>query len=354
MSSKAEALRGIMEPNSIHSDLPKVDTFLRSLFSSHTSPLYRLMEYQLGWRDERGAPLEEPLRHARLHAGLCLLAAQAAGGDALRAVPAAAAVELLYQFTQVHVDIQECVQERHGRPTVWWVWGPAQAINAGDGFHALGRLALMLGDSQGMPPAGSLKALQALDTACLRMLEGLHQEMVYQERLDITPGDYVDMCRAKVGALLGCACEVGAATGASSSKNTEECFRRFGENLGTAFQLQEDIQMLWGQPFSGKAQGLDALNKKKGFPVIYTLAHGTTALKRELGALFFKRVLEAPDLERVVAILDCMDARASAQATAQHLFDEAVGCLDGAELTPQGRAGLAGVARWLALREQTS
>ena len=337
-------------PQPLQRHIPLVEDSLRDLFAGHSSPLYRLMEYQLGWRDERGEPLDAPAPQPRLHAGLCLLAAHAAGGDIGKAVPVAAAVELVYQFTQVHADIQEGSQQRHNLPTVWWIWGPAQAINAGDGLHALARLALLrLGDG-GAAPEDSLRLVQTLDAACLHMCEGLHQELVYQERVDITSDAYLRMARDKVGALLGCALELGVMAGAPSS-NAASALRQFGETLGVAFQIQEDIQMLWGQPLSGKTPGLDALNKKKGFPVVNALEHAPIAQKREIGTLFLKRVLEPTDLKQLTSVLDKLDARPHAQAVAQHHLEEAIGSLNGASLTPDGRRELSQVADWLALRQ---
>lgn len=343
-------LSSMTAPQPLQRHISLVEDSLRALFAGHSSPLYRLMEYQLGWRDDKGEPLESPVPQPRIHAGLCLLAAYAAGGDIKKAVSAAAAVELVYQFTQVHADIQEGSQQRHNQPTVWWIWGPAQAINAGDGLHALARLSMMRLHEHGGSPADSLRLMQTLDAACLRMCEGLHVELVFQERVDIAPEAYLKMARDKVGALLGCAMELGVMAGAPSS-NAGPSLREFGETLGVAYQIQEDIQMLWGQPLSGKARGLDALNKKKGFPVLYALNYAPIAQKREIGTLFIKRVLELADMKQLTAILDKLDARPHALAAARRHLEEAIGSLDGAALTPEGRHELLEVAQWLALRD---
>ncbi len=340
----------MMMPQFLQRTASLVEQSLRAMFAQQPPPLYHLMEYQMGWLDERGMPLEAPAPQARIHAGFSLLATQATGGDLGRALPVAAAVELVYQFIQVHADIQEGSQQRHNKPTVWWIWGPAQAINAGDGLHALARLSLMRLSEHGVSPEELLQLLHTLDTACLRLCEGLHQELVYGERVDITPEAYLKMAREEVGALLGCALELGAMAGAPSS-DVGPSLREFGESLGVAWQVQEDIQMLWGQPLSGKTPGLYALNKRKGFPVAYALAHASTAQKRELGTLFFKRVMEPVDLEQVTSILDKLDARPCAQEVARHHLEEAIRCLEGAALTPEGRRELVQVATWLALRE---
>lgn len=336
-------------PRPIQRGAAAVENTLRGLLAQHDIPLYNLMEYQLGWRDEQGVPLDFPAPQARLHAGLCLLACQAAGADPAQALPSAAAVELIYQFSQVHQDIQDGSQHRADRSTVWWIWGPAQAINAGDGLHALGRLAIIELGQQDRPSEDVLESLHTLDAASLRMCEGIHQDLVFRERVDITTDSYIRMARDRTGALIGAALELGAAA-AGCKPAIAQALRVFGEELGVALQIQEDIQMLWGTPISGKPLGTDIMNKKKSYPVVNALEQAPIAQKRELGTLLFQRVLEPPDVEKVTAILDAQDARASAQDAARRILDGAVGRLDDANLNTNGRAELEETARWLALR----
>ncbi len=343
-------------PQPVQRGAALVENTLRGLLAQHNLQLYNLMEYQLGWRDEQGVPLDFPAPQTWLHAGLCLLACQAAGADPAKALPSAAAVELIHQFSQVHQDIQDGSQHRANRSTVWWIWGPAQAINAGDGLHALGRLALIdLGEPghQDRPVEATLGALHTLDTASLRMCEGLHQDLVFRERVDITTDAYVRMAHDRTGALIGAALELGAASAGCDSA-TAQALKGFGEELGVALQIQEDIQMLWGTPISGKPLGTDIMNKKKSYPVVNALEQAPVAQKRELGTLLFQRVLEPSDVENVTALLDALDARASAQDTAQRILNEAVGRLDGATLNTAGRTELEEAARWLALRPDSA
>ena len=102
---------------------------------------YGMMHYHMGWRDEY-------LQPADVHAGkqirpvICLLACQAAGGNWRQAVPAAAAIELLHNFSLIHDDIEDASPTRRGRKTLWTIWGTEQAINAGDAMFALAHLAL--------------------------------------------------------------------------------------------------------------------------------------------------------------------------------------------------------------------
>ncbi|MBI4312377.1 MAG: polyprenyl synthetase family protein [Chloroflexi bacterium] len=325
-----------------------IEDALRSFFAQRSFPLYHLMEYQLGWRDERAGLLDAPLVQPRVHATLCILACQALGGATAAAMPSAIAVEMADQFVQVHADVQEGSQTRHRRPTVWWVWGPAQAINAGDGLHALARLSLLGRESEN-PAEHNLQLLQALDHACIRMCEGMYEELAFQERAEVPATAYLKMAREKDGALLGCALELGAlAKGAGMEERSR--LRAFGEEVGVALHIQEDIQSLWGQPLSGKDFGLDVLNKKKGYPIILALGHASTGQKRELGTLFLKRVLEPPDVERVKVMLDELGVRDKALSAVHDIYSKAAASLSEAT----GRAGafddLLEVTRWLALR----
>lgn len=325
-----------------------VERALKGALGQQSFPLYRLMEYQLGWRDEHGAAQERAA--PRLYGALCLLACGGLGGPAERAVPAAVALELVYQFLQAHADLQEGSQERYQRPTLWWVSGPAQAINVGDGLHTLARLALMRLTEQGVPEHQVVRSLQTLDAACLRTCEGVHQGLVYQERLDISPDQYERTARASTGALVGCALELGAQA-AEAPAGTGETLRAAGEDLGVAFQVQEDIQGLWGAPLSGKPRGSETLVKKKGYPVVYALEHAPLAQKRELGALFFKRVLEPVDLERLTALLEGLGARAAAQLAAEEHLRRALLRLEGIFVVEDCRRDLERTGRWLALRD---
>ena len=337
-------------PPILHQYAEPVERALHATFAEQSFPLYQLLEYQLGWRDEQGVPLDHPAERDRLYPALCLAACQAVGGATEKSLPAATALELVDSFFQVHADVQDGSQERYGRPTVWWVWGPGQAINVGDAFHALARLSLMRMEEQGVPSGSVLQAIQALDAASLRVCEGLHLDLVYQERLDITADAYLEMAREKVGALVGCALELGSLA-ASASSETAQVLRDFGDDLGVACQVQKDIHELWAEPESGNTKGIQLLNKRKSLPIVYALDEGSISQKRALGNVYFKRVLEAQDLDQIRSVLDSLDARAYAQQTVERLLGQALRRLDNLGIPPTDRSDLEGVARFLAQRE---
>ena len=287
--------------------------------------LYDLLRYHLGWVDEQGNAAAGA--QVRLHypGALALAAVEAVGGDYRRGVTAAASVELAYNFVLVHNEVQAGgIDRTDNRPSIWWVWGPSQAINAGDGLHALARATLMgLADEGLLTAAQTLDALGTLDEACLALCEGQYLDLTYQEQLLVSEADYMDMAGRKSGALAGAAARLGAQAGGADS-DTAGILRQWGAKLGVARQLRQDIAELWGPAGDGFSAS-NALNKKKSLPLIRALQVASPAVKRELGAIYMKRVLEPEDGRRIVAILDETGARDYAAGKASELAAAASG-----------------------------
>ena len=326
-----------------------IETEIKSLVLEEGFPLYRMMGYHMGWLDEYGEAAEEE-SGKRIRPTLSLLACEALGGDVKAALPAAAAVELVHNFSLIHGDIQDGNSERHNRPTVWWVWGPAQAINAGDGMHALARLALLRQTGEGMSPERTLKAVGLLDQACLRLCEGQYLDLTYQERVDISQDAYFKMVEGKTAALISCAAELGAVM-SSAEEPVVQAMAQFGAKLGMAFQIRDDILDLWGQQDTGKPLAGDILNKKKSLPIVYAIENASGAERRTLGDVYFKRVMEPEDIDKIIEVLQTLGAREFCQAKADALCNEAVQSLKDAGLTSQQSEGLEALARFIVTRE---
>ena len=327
----------------------EIETEIKSLVLEEDFPLYRMMGYHMGWLDEYGEAAEGE-SGKRIRPTLCLLACEALGGDVKAALPAAAAVELVHNFSLIHDDIQDGNSERHNRPTVWWVWGPAQAINAGDGMHALARLALLRQTDRGMSPEHTLKAVGLLDQACLRLCEGQYLDLTYQERVDISQDAYFKMIDGKSAALISCAAELGAVM-SSVEEPAAQAMAQFGTKLGLAFQIRDDILDLWGQQDTGKPLAGDILNKKKSLPIVYAIENASGAERRTLGDVYFKRVMEPEDIEKIIGVLETLGAREFSQERANALCDEAVQSLREAGLTPRQTEELEAVARFMVARD---
>ena len=313
------------------------------------SPLYRMMEYHLGWTDEGGG-VEGASEGERVRATLCLLACEALGGPPRRALPAAAAVELVHNFCLIHNDVQYGSPERRRRPTVWWVWGPAQAINAGNAMHALARLALLDLHKTGVAPAKVLQAVGLLDQTVLEVIEGEEMDIRFQERVDVSVDSYLRMARLKTGALIGCSLELGALL-ATDDAAVISAFGEAGRKLGVAFQIHDDILDLWPTAQGPEAMPPgDILSKRRALPVVYAMEQADVHLRRQLGILYQKRVLEPSDVPQVLALLDQVQAREYAQKRAEELSTEAIRELE--EAVPAGTdlRGIREAAGFLATR----
>ena len=316
------ARTNITTPTTYESYRATVDADLRAAFAERQGMLDDLLRYHFGWVDERGNSTEAtptPLSYCGV---LALSAADAVSGDHESAVPAASAVELAYNFVLVHNDVQAGrIDQNDRRPSIWWVWGPSQAINAGDGLHALARSVLMKLSDAGTSSDVVLHALRSLDQACLTLCEGQYMDLIYQDQLMVSESDYFDMIRRKSGALAGCSAKIGALA-AGGSTDDADGLRVWGEKLGMALQIKNDIADLWGSQGDGFTPS-NVLNKKKSLPLIHALQHASTTAKRELGGIYMKRVLEPGDSARIVALLEEIGSRGYSEQQAANLVQDA-------------------------------
>ena len=319
---------------------------LRDVFESRKGFLYDVLRYHLGWVDQQGEP-QTSSAPLNFQPALALASCEAFGGDFRDALPVAASVELIYNFTLIHGDVQAGRADPGDRPSVWWVWGPAQAINAGDGLHALGRTTMMRLAQNEVPGDRVLQAVRSLDMACLTLCEGQYMDLQFQDQMMVTTAAYLDMIGRKAGALASCAAESGALTAGAGD---EACSRlgQMGQNMGMAWQIARDIDDLWGERGDGMTPS-NVLNKKKSLPLVHTLENSSVSVKRELGSIYMKRVLEPADIAKMIEILDDNGARQASQAKAQELVDHALAGLEGVTgINKEGLDALASLGRWAA------
>jgi geranylgeranyl diphosphate synthase type I len=254
------------QPTSFRRYLGDLEAELRSVLGDNASPLYTMMRYHLGWVDEEGKAQPSPGKMSR--PTLCLQACEATGGDWHLALPAAAAVELIHNFSLIHDDIQDGSWERRHRPTVWKVWGEAQAINAGDAMYVLAQLALSRLDQKGTPLPKVILLSTRLNRASLQLCEGQYLDIEFERHLDITVDQYLDMIDKKTAALFAASLYFGALLG-TDRQNQVRLLSSFGRNLGMAYQVQNDLQGIWGEEESGKAAPYtDIRSKKKTLPIV--------------------------------------------------------------------------------------
>ncbi|MEE8301662.1 MAG: polyprenyl synthetase family protein [Candidatus Tectomicrobia bacterium] len=255
---------------------------------------YGMIRYHLGFANESLEALQgDPLpRGKRLRAIMALLICRSVGVPAAAAEALMLASEMIHNASLVHDDIQDGDTTRWGRPTVWALFGCAQAINVGD--HLLGmayQLLLHLRDS-GVHPEVVLCALEIYNQAYLRMCEGQHLDLKYQGRVDIEIEQYLDMIGRKTAAAFESVSHA-AARLATCDANTVTCYRRFGTALGMMYQICDDMRAIWAEPTEiGRESGRDVLLRKVTLPLLYAVKHGS----QELGVWLQAQVRNAKGL----------------------------------------------------------
>jgi len=281
---------------------------------------------------------------------LCLLSCEAVGGEAAEVMPAAAAVELVHNFSLIHDDIEDDSYERHHRPTVWRVWGQSQAINAGDAMFALAYLALHGLEEKGISYQRISRATQVLSQACLELCEGQYLDLDYERRLDITVDEYLDMAAKKTAALLAVSCSLGAYLGGGHSQ-VVDCLHLFGKELGMAYQIRDDLMGIWGnEEHTGKTAG-DISKRKKTLPVVYGLQNAKGEDRKTLETLYAQGSMDERDVAEVARILEQTGARDYAWNLAEQYHSRAVAQLEAAGLEARKQAPLKDLACFLSQRD---
>jgi len=324
--------------------------YLRALISDQQPwLLYHMIRYHLGWEDAEGQP--EDAGGKALRPTLCLLACEAAGGEWHRALPAAAAVELVHNFSLIHDDVQDRDQERHHRPTVWSIWGEAQAINAGDALLALARPVVLRLADEGVPAATVIEAARVLDESTLEMVAGQTLDIAFEAKSDVDLPAYLQMVRQKSGALFDSALRLGVLA-AGGDWELAERLGRVGRALGTAFQVCDDILGVWGDKSkTGKAAGADISRRKKSLPVVHALSEGKSGMREGLRAIYEKPALDADDVAQVRQRLDEVGAQEYCERQAAELKEDAIAELSRLELLPDPREEIIQMAEFLLERE---
>jgi|TARA_B100000809_G_scaffold257470_1_gene299138 geranylgeranyl pyrophosphate synthase len=169
-------------------------------------------------------------------------------------------------------------------------------------------------------------------------------DLQFQDQMLVSTADYMDMVARKAGALASCSAE-SAALAAGASDEVCAGFTDMGRSMGMAWQIARDIDDLWGEHGDGMTPS-NVLNKKKSLPLVHTLETAGVSTKRELGAIYMKRVLESEDIAKMIEILDSAGARQISQAKAQELVGKALAGLDG--VSQEGMDALASLGQWAA------
>lgn len=308
-----------------------VDDHLKNVIRQPTidPTLQTMLAYQLGFVNADG--LAEGQSGKRFRSALCLCACEHLDSDWRRALPVAAAIELLHNFSLIHDDIEDGDTLRRHRATVWCVWGQPHGINAGDAMFALATRVLL---DTAVDDRSKLDLVTAFQDLSLQLTSGQFLDMSFEARPEVAPAEYMRMIDGKTAALVAFSLMSGArVAGASSLAVT--ALEQFGLALGRGFQIQDDLLGIWGTAdATGKPAGSDLRNRKKTLPLLLAWQRADVSCREELKRYFAR---QSDDLDSVMAVLHQTDARAATVEAIQAAVQAAHTALQAAHMSGEGR-----------------
>ncbi|MEU9762152.1 family 2 encapsulin nanocompartment cargo protein polyprenyl transferase [Streptomyces sp. NPDC047987] len=322
-----------------------VDPPLRAAVDSLPGSIRRVAMYHFGWQRADGTPVAAGAGKA-IRPALVLAAARALGGDPRRAVRAAVAVELVHNFTLLHDDVIDEDRTRRHRPTAWTVFGIPAAIIAGDAMLALAQR--LLAEDEG--PVG-VRASARLSACVVELCAGQQADCSFEDcgPDEVSLDECLTMATAKTGALLGCACALGALY-AGAGERVVGAMDGFGRETGLAFQMIDDLIGIWGDPErTGKPVGADLAAHKKSLPVVAALTSGTPAAA-ELASLYRGSMSTTAEVDRAADAIERAGGRDWAQACAADRMARAVHHLSRAVPDPDRGGDLLTLAEFVTRR----
>ncbi len=273
----------------------------------------------------------------RLRPVLVLMACEAVGGDINRALTPAIGLEMFHNFTLLHDDVMDKADIRRGKPTVHVKWDDNTAILSGDAMLTMATQLIAQAPADVMP-----QVMDLYNRTAMEIYEGQQYDVDFEKRSDVTVDEYIEMIRLKTSVLLGCACKMGALIG-GADEATAQLFYKVGENLGLAFQLQDDMLDVWGDEATfGKAIGGDIMNNKKTFLLINAMQRATGDHKVELSLwLSTPNASRAVKVPAVTAIYDALDLRSLSLDAINRYNDEALNALNKIAISDEARSEFA-------------
>src|SRR5665213_1505749 len=280
------------------------------------------------------AELYEPITYIlslggkRMRPALLLMACDLFGGDVDAAVPPALAIEVFHNFTLMHDDIMDNAPLRRGRTTVHEKWNQNVGILSGDVMLIEGYKLMMQVEERLLRPI-----MNIFNSTAVSVCEGQQIDMEFETRSNAGIDEYLNMIRLKTAVVLGSALKIGALIGGAEQKDAE-LISTFGEQLGIAFQLQDDILDVYGNPEKfGKQVGGDIISNKKTYLLIKALERANDAQLKELNSLLaIKHFDSAGKVAAVTALYDTLEVRQHAEHTMQGYAEKAFVALDAINL----------------------
>ena len=275
--------------------------------------------------------LYEPIEYTlaaggkRVRPQLAMIASQLFGGKDEDVLPAALALEVFHNFTLLHDDVMDKADVRRGRPTVHVKWNENTAILSGDQMLIEAYKLL-----SGVPADKLPKVLQLFNKMATEICEGQQYDVDFESQEHVTIDEYLKMIRLKTSVLLANALQTGAYI-AGADEQAQEALYQFGINIGLAFQIQDDILDVWGDPATfGKAVGGDISCNKKTFVYLEAIRRlGNEAKGNELQH-WYSQVLE-DNTEKIAAVKEIFeqsDVRTACEKVVENYTHKALALLD--------------------------
>ena len=281
----------------------------------------------------------------RVRPVLVLMACDALGGEDDVALDAALGVEMFHNFTLLHDDVMDNADVRRGKPTVHRRWNSNTAILSGDTMLTLA--------TQFIARTGNKAVMDLFNKTAIEIYEGQQWDMDFEDRNDVTVDEYINMIRLKTSVLLGCALKTGALLADGTEEDCDTLYDA-GVNMGLAFQLQDDLLDVWGDPKTfGKEIGGDIMNNKKTFLLINAmqLATGDDAdeLRHWLNDPYTTRDDKVP---AVTALYERLGVRQLAQDAIAEYNARAVESFNRVKISDEDKQAFIGLANRLAGRSK--
>lgn len=300
---------------------------------------------------EKPSGLYEPFEYflkiggKRIRPILTLLSAEMFGLSKDSASSQALAIEIFHNFTLIHDDIMDEAPVRRGMTTVHEKWDTNVAILSGDVMLIKAYQYLCDADKNILP-----QLLTLFNQTAIEVCEGQQYDMDFEKRMDVTVNEYIEMIRLKTSVLLGCAMKTGAIK-AGASKENQDLAYSFGQHIGVAFQIQDDILDLYGDPDKfGKQIGGDIIANKK------TILYLTAIQKANAQQISMLKQLHASDdsvlkVKRTKELFDHLSIREICQKMMNEHYEKAMKALDAITVSAPQKTSLKALAEYLMNRE---
>jgi len=304
-------------------------------FNKEPQQLYQPLNYTLG------------LVGKRIRPALLLLANDLFGGKQALAIDAAIAIEIFHNFTLIHDDIMDNAPIRRGHPTVFKKWNVNTAILSGDVMLVESYKLISTCESVVLP-----EVLKTFNKMAAEVCEGQQYDMNFETQQNITIDDYLKMIELKTAVLLGASLRIGALIAKASVTDVNHIYA-FGQNIGIAFQLMDDLLDVYGNPEKfGKQVGGDIISNKKTYLLLKAKELAKNELKKELEFCLSSKTLSPENkVNRVKAIYSQLKIKELTMNEMNHFYNTAIAHLDSIEVPNDKKLVFEQFAKGLMQRE---